>query len=119
MSLKLRELWNECEKMDESVFNVFVEGLSEIHNKRFVNKQYEKQIGEQPMKPCVAQQKRAVCNRGRWDPQEDDLLHKCVTSNENLHRGFAAFANHPANKKQRTGDAAQQRYYALVGEGRW
>lgn len=70
-------------------------------------------------KPCVAEQRRTVCNRGRWDPQEDDLLHKCVTSSENLNQGFVAFSNHPANKKQRTGDAAQQRYYALVGEGRW
>lgn len=109
--LKLRELWNECEKLEESVFNVFVEGLSEIHNKRFVNKE--------PAKPCVAQEKRTVCNRGRWEPQEDDLLHKCVSSHFNPHQGFIAFANDPGNSKRRSKEAAQQRYYALVGEGRW
>lgn len=117
--LKLRELWNECEKLDESVFNVFVEGLSEIHNKKFVSKQHEKLVGEQPMKPCVAEQRRTVCNRGRWEPQEDDLLHKCVSSHFNPHQGFIAFANDPGNSKRRSKEAAQQRYYALVGEGRW
>lgn len=109
--LKLRELWNECEKLDESVFNVFVEGLSEIHNKRFVNKE--------PAKPCVAQEKRTVRNRGAWEPQEDDLLHKCVTSNVNLYQGFVAFSKDPANKKNRSIEAAKQRYFRLESEGRW
>lgn len=70
-------------------------------------------------KPCVAQQKRTVCNRGRWEPQEDDLLHKCVSDSFNPHQGFIAFANDPANKKRRSKEAAQQRYYAMVTEGKW
>ena len=108
--LKLRELWDECEKLDESVFNVFVEGLHEIHSKKWVN---------QAAKPCVAQKKRTVCNRGTWEPQEDDLLHKCVTSNVNLHQGFIAFSKDPANKKGRSVEAAKQRYFRLESEGRW
>ena len=70
-------------------------------------------------KPCVAQQKRTVCNRGTWEPQEDDLLHKCVTSNVNLHQGFIAFSKDPANKKGRSIEAAKQRYFRLESEGRW
>jgi hypothetical protein len=70
-------------------------------------------------KPCVAQEKRAVCNRGRWEPQEDDLLHKCVSSSFNPHQGFIAFASDPSNKKRRSKEAAQQRYYAMVTEGKW
>ena len=102
--LKLRELWNECEKLEESVFNVFVEGLHEIHTKKWVN---------QAAKPCVAQ-KRTVCNRGRWEPQEDDLLRQCVSMSRNPHQGFVAFARDVMNKKRRTKDAAQQRYYDLM-----
>lgn len=70
-------------------------------------------------KTCVAQEKRTVCNRGRWEPQEDDLLHKCVSSHFNPHQGFIAFASDPGNSKRRSKEAAQQRYYALVNEGRW
>lgn len=111
MSLKLRELWNECEKLEKDAFNTFVEGLLEIHDKKWMNKE--------PAKPCVAQEKRTVCNRGRWDPQEDDLLHKCVTSNVNLYQGFVAFSKDPANKKGRSIEAAKQRYFRLESEGRW
>ena len=113
MSLKLRELWNECEKMDPFTLKVFLDGLKEIAGT--VDGRYLKQVA----KPCVAEQRRAVCNRGRWDPQEDDLLHKCVSGSFNPHQGFVAFANDPGNKKRRSKEAAQQRYYALVGEGRW
>lgn len=109
--LKLRELWDECEKLDRSVFKIFVDGLSEIHDNKWAS--------AQSAKPCVAQQKRTVCNRGRWEPQEDDLLHKCVSDSFNPHQGFIAFANDPANKKRRSKEAAQQRYYAMVTEGRW
>lgn len=106
MSLKLRELWNECEKMEKDAFNTFVEGLLEIHDKKWMSKE--------PAKPCVAQQKRAVCNRGAWEPQEDDLLRQCVSMSRNPHQGFVAFARDVMNKKRRTKDAAQQRYYDLM-----
>ncbi len=111
MSLKLRELWNECEKMDRSVFKIFVDGLSEIHDNKWAS--------VQAAKPCVASQKRTVCNRGTWEPQEDDLLHKCVTSSVNLHQGFIAFSKDPANKKGRSVEAAKQRYFRLESDGRW
>lgn len=116
MSLKLREMWNECEKMEPELLRVFVDGLMEMvesrHNASLTRR-------EEPIRACVAQEKRAVCNRGRWEPQEDDLLHKCVSSSFNPHQGFIAFASDPLNKKRRSKEAAQQRYYAMVTEGRW
>ena len=113
MSLKLREMWNECEKVNPLTFGVFLDGLKELAES------IDKRFDELSQKPCVAQEKRAVCNRGRWEPQEDDLLHKCVSSSFNPHQGFIAFASDPLNKKRRSKEAAQQRYYAMVTEGRW
>ena len=113
MSLKLRELWNECEKMDPFTLKVFLDGLMEIAGT--VDERYLKQVA----KHCVAEQRRAVRNRGAWEPQEDDLLHKCVTSNVNLYQGFVAFSKDPANKKGRSIEAAKQRYFRLESEGRW
>lgn len=113
MSLKLREMWNECEKMNPLTFGIFLDGLKELAES------IDKRFDELSQKPCVAQEKRAVCNRGRWEPQEDDLLHKCVSSSFNPHQGFIAFASDPLNKKRRSKEAAQQRYYAMVTEGRW
>ena len=111
--LKLRELWNECESLDENTWNVFVEGLKEIHNKKFGS--YAKPDEKQSVKPCVAQDPRATRNNGgRWEPQEDDLLRQCVSRSRNPHQGFVSFAKDPANKKRRTKDAAQQRYYDLI-----
>ena len=110
MWLKLRELWDECEKMPRDVFNAFVEGLHEI---------VDSKLRKQDAKPCVAEKRSVRNNRGRWEPQEDDLLHKCISSSCNPNQGFAAFANDPANRKRRTKEAAQQRYHSLVNEGRW
>ena len=71
-------------------------------------------------KPCVSQDPRATRNNGgRWEPQEDDLLYKCVSESFNPHQGFVAFAKDPANKKRRTKEAAQQRYHSLKNEGKW
>lgn len=108
--LKLRELWNECEKLDESVFNVFVEGLHEIHAKKWVN---------QAAKPCVAQKPSTIRNCGAWEPQEDDLLHQCISANRNVHQGCIAFARDVLNKKCRTKEAAVQRYRSLSERGKW
>jgi hypothetical protein len=115
--LKLRELWSECEKLDLLEMGVFIGGLTEIANA--ATDRARERISSQSQKPCVAQEKRAVCNRGRWEPQEDDLLHKCVSSSFNPHQGFIAFASDPSNKKRRSKEAAQQRYYAMVTEGKW
>ena len=112
MSLKLREMWNECEKMEPELLRVFVDGLMEMvesrHNARLTRR-------EEPMKPCVAQDPSATRNNGgRWEPQEDELLRLCVSRSRNPHLGFLSFANDVANKKRRTKDAAQQRYYDLI-----
>ena len=114
MSLKLREMWDECEKMSPQTFGVFLEGLQEIADS------FNKRHDELSQKPCVAQEPRATRNNGgRWEPQEDDLLYKCVSESFNPHQGFVAFAKDPANKKRRTKEAAQQRYHSLKSEGRW
>ena len=71
-------------------------------------------------KLCVAQELRATRNNGgRWEPQEDDLLHQCVSKSFNPHQGFIEFAMNPANKKRRTKEAAQQRYHSWKSEGKW
>lgn len=70
-------------------------------------------------KTCVAQQKRAIRNCGAWGPQEDDLLHKCISSSLNVHQGCIAFANDAANSKRRSKESAVQRYRALASKGKW
>lgn len=111
--LKLRELWNECEKLEPDAFNVFVEGLAEIHKKRSPS------AYEDSAKPCVAKQTKFVRNCGEWEPQEDDLLHKCVTTSPNTRQGFVAFSASPENRKGRSVEAAKQRYFRLKSEGSW
>ena len=114
MSLKLREMWDECEKMSHQTLGVFLDGLREIADA--FNKRHE----EPSQKTCVAQDPRATRNNGgRWEPQEDDLLHQCVSNSFNPHQGFVEFARNPANKKRRTKEAAQQRYHSLKSEGKW
>ena len=117
MSLKLREMWNECEKMEPDCFAFFVDGLMEMVESRHKASLTRR---EEPMKACVAQDPRATRNNGgRWEPQEDDLLHQCVSKSFNPHQGFVEFARNPANKKRRTKEAAQQRYHSLKSEGKW
>ena len=118
MSLKLREMWNECEKLDETTWNVFIEGLKEIFHKNWGDG--AKPSKKQSAKACITQDPRATRNNGgRWEPQEDDLLYKCVSESFNPHQGFVAFAKDPGNKKRRTKEAAQQRYHSLKNEGKW
>lgn len=109
--LKLRELWNECEKLDRSVFKIFVDGLSEIHDNKWAS--------VQSAKPCVAQKPSIIRNCGAWEPQEDDLLHQCISASRNVHQGCIAFASDVLNKKCRTKEAAVQRYRSLSERGRW
>lgn len=117
MSLKLREMWNECEKMEPQTLWVFLDGLQEMVER--VNNPAVS-LRTVATKPCVAQDPRATRNNGgRWEPQEDDLLYKCVSESFNPHQGFVAFAKDPGNKKRRTKEAAQQRYHSLKNEGKW
>lgn len=113
MSLKLRELWNECEKMDPFTLKVFLDGLKEIAGT--VDERYLKQVA----KPCVAQKPSTIRNCGAWEPQEDDLLHQCISSSRNVHQGCIAFASDVLNKKCRTKEAAVQRYRSLSERGKW
>lgn len=104
--LKLRELWDECEKLDESVFNVFVEGLSEIHNKKFVNKE--------PAKPCVAEP--TIREREKWTEAEEDLLHRCCQG-VSVVQGVKLFLQKTGNK--RTQGACELRANEMKRKGRW
>ena len=104
--LKLRELWNECEKLEESVFNVFVEGLSEIHLKNFAS--------VQPAKPCVSNQ---TGNYGEaWTTEEEDLLHECC-QNTSIRNGVYIFREKTGYK--RTQGACELRAKELKRRGRW
>lgn len=103
--LKLRELWDECEKLEESVFNVFVEGLHEIHTKKWVN---------QAAKPCVASQ--AKTDREKWTPAEEDLLHRCC-QDVSVVQGVKLFLQKTGNK--RTQGACELRANEMKRKGRW
>ena len=113
MSLKLREMWNECEKMNPLTFGIFLDGLKELAES------IDKRFDELSQKPCVAQKPSVIRNCGTWEPQEDDLLHKCISSSRNAHQGCIAFADDPLNKKGRTKEAAVQRYRSLSERGKW
>ena len=113
MSLKLREMWGECEKMNPLTFGVFLDGLKELAES------IDKRFDELSQKPCVAQEPSVIRYGGRWEPQEDDLLHQCVSNSLNPHKGCIAFSRHPANKKRRTMQSAEQRYYSLKKDGKW
>lgn len=104
--LKLRELWDECEKLDESVFNVFVEGLHEIHSKKFVS---------QAAKPCVVKQK--VSRSSSWSPAEEDLLHKYCNEAPSVAKGVTRFLQE--TDSDRTAKACEVRVDLMKREGRW
>lgn len=104
--LKLRELWNECEKLDELAFNVFVEGLHEIHTKKWVN---------QAAKPCVASQ--AKTDREKWTPAEEDLLHKYCNEASSVAKGVDRFLRQ--TDSSRTPGACELRVNEMKRKGRW
>lgn len=107
MSLKLRELWNECEKMEPLTFGVFLDGLQEIAELM------KKLCDEQSQKPCVAQQKK---DREKWTPAEEDLLHKCC-QNTSAVKGAKIFREKTGYK--RTQGACELRVNEMKREGRW
>lgn len=106
MSLKLREMWNECEKMSPQTFGVFLEGLQEIADS--FNRRHE----ELSQKPCVAQD-RSVRGGLEWTPAEDDLLHKVLSSAVTFAEGYRVFARHPSNANKRPEGGARQRHAKL------
>lgn len=108
MSLKLRELWNECEKLEPDAFNVFVEGLAEIHKKRSPG------AYDDTAKPCVA--KPTGGDRQKWTPAEEDLLHKCC-QNTSVVNGVRIFREKTGYK--RTQGACELRANEMKRKGRW
>lgn len=105
MSLKLRELWNECEKLEKDAFNTFVYGLLEIHDRKWGSKE--------PAKPCVAQKKK---DREKWTEAEEDLLHKCC-QNTSVVKGVRIFREKTGYK--RTQGACELRANEMKRKGRW
>ena len=122
MSLKLRELWNECEKMEPELLRVFVDGLMEMvesrHNASLTRR-------EEQIRACVTQDPRVTRNNGgRWEPQEDDLLHRILSESKTNAAGYRSFARHPGNVNERPEGGARQRHVKLELDaakkgGRW
>ena len=104
--LKLRELWTECEKLNEAVFGVFVEGLDEIHRKKWASK---------PAKSCVAKPK--ILRASSWSLAEEDLLHKYCNESESVTKGVARFLQE--TDSNRTAKACEVRVDVMKREGRW
>jgi len=103
--LKLRELWNECEKLDLLEMGFFIGGLTEIANSA---------IGRaQPAKPCVGQKKR---DREKWTEAEEDLLHRCC-QDVSVVQGAKLFLQKTGNK--RTQGACELRANEMKRKGRW
>lgn len=108
MSLKLRELWNECEKMDPFTLKVFLDGLKEIAGT--VDERYLKQVA----KPCVAEP--TIREREKWTEAEEDLLHKCC-QNTSVVKGVRIFREKTGYK--RTQGACELRANEMKRKGRW
>ena len=106
MSLKLRELWSECEKMSHQTFGVFLDGLQEIADS------FSKRSAEPSQKPCVAQD-RSVRGYLEWTPAEDDLLHRILSESKTNAAAYRSFARHPGNVNERPEGGARQRHVKL------
>ena len=108
MSLKLREMWNECEKMEPLVFGVFLDGLQEIADS------FNKRFDEPSQKPCVAVSPKT--EREKWTLAEEDLLHKCCEG-VTVVQGVKLFLQKTGNK--RTQGACELRVNEMKRKGRW
>ena len=109
MSLKLRELWNECEKMDPFTLKVFLDGLKEIAGT--VDERYLKQVA----KPCVVKPK--ATRSSSWTPAEEDLLHKYCNESDSVTKGVTRFLQE--TDSERTAKACEVRVDLMKREGRW
>ena len=109
MSLKLREMWNECEKMNPLTFGVFLDGLKELAES------IDKRFDELSQKPCVAQQ--AKTDREKWTPAEEDALHKYCNEAPSVAKGVARFLRQ--TDSERTPGACKLRVSVMRREGRW
>ena len=106
--LKLRELWNECEKMEPELLRVFVDGLIEMVE-RVNNPAVSHRTGA--AKPYVADSPKA--DREKWTPAEDDLLHRILPESKTNAAGYRSFARHPGNVNERPEGGARQRHVKL------
>lgn len=104
--LKLRELWNECEKLDLLEMGVFIGGLTEIANSAISR--------AQPAKHCVAQP--TIREREKWTEAEEDLLHRCC-QDVSVVQGVKLFLQKTGNK--RTQGACELRANEMKRKGRW
>lgn len=109
MSLKLREMWNECEKMSPMTFSVFLNGMLEI------SESIDKRFDELSQKPCVAVSPKA--DREKWTPAEEDALHKYCNEAPSVAKGVARFLRQ--TDSERSPGACKLRVSVMRREGRW
>ena len=109
MSLKLREMWNECEKMEPLTFGVFLDGLKEIADS------FSKRCNEPSQKPCVAASPKT--EREKWTPAEEDALHKYCNEAPSVAKGVARFLRQ--TNSERSPGACKLRVSVMRREGRW
>ena len=112
MSLKLRELWNECEKMDPQILWVFLNGLQEMVE-RANNPSVSLRTGA--TKPCVAASQKT--EREKWTPAEEDALHKYCNEAPSVAKGVARFLRQ--TNSERSPGACKLRVSVMRREGRW
>lgn len=109
MSLKLREMWNECEKMNPLTFGVFLDGLKELAES------IDKRFDELSQKACVAAPPKA--DREKWTPAEEDALHKYCNEASSVAKGVARFLRQ--TDSERSPGACKLRVSVMRREGRW
>jgi len=115
MSLKLREMWNECERLDKNTWNVFIEGLQDIHHKNWGGG--AKPGKKQSAKACVATRgKKLKPSRKDWTEAEESMLKKCCEG-VSVAKGVKAFREKTGNV--RTAGACKFRVYEMRLGGRW
>jgi hypothetical protein len=112
MSLKLRELWDECEKMSPQTLWVFLNGLQEMVER--VNKP-SVSLRTEATKACVAQQVKT--DRERWTLAEEDTLHKYCNEAPSVAKGVARFILQ--TNSDRTPGACKLRVSEMRREKRW
>ena len=110
--LKLRELWNECEKMEPQTLWVFLDGLQEMVE-RVNNPAISHRTGA--AKPCVALLPKT--EREKWKPTEEDALHKCCNEAPSVAKGVARFLRQ--HNSERSPGACKLRVSVMRREGRW
>lgn len=105
--LKLRELWDECEKLKPETLDVFFVGLIEIREKR----------SPSYAKTCVARRgKKLKLSRKDWTEAEEAMLKKCCEG-VSVAKGAKIFREKTGSS--RTAGACKFRVYEMRLGGRW